>query len=116
MDNQKKDHIDKKKHTQMNHPKQLQTHNVLTYDEKKILTAQIREETYDSQTSRRLFAKKQKEWRKGSRGTGALLYIDQNTHKESKTSRKNLAMVSITQDIRKSHKFYQESHENLEWN
>ena len=43
----------------------------------KILTAQIKEKIYYSLTSRGLFPEKQKRCRKGSRGTGELLYIDQ---------------------------------------
>ena len=43
----------------------------------KILTAQIREEIYNSLTSCRLFPEEQKQCRKGSRGT-ELLYIDQH--------------------------------------
>ena len=59
----------------------------------KILTAQIREEIYYSLTSRGLFPEEQKEYRNGSRRTAALLYIDQNILNESKTRRKNLAMI-----------------------
>ena len=61
----------------------------------KILTAQIREEIYDSQTSCRLFPKEQKECRKVSKGTRELLYIDQHILNESKTRRKNLTMAWI---------------------
>ena len=42
----------------------------------KILTAQIREESYHSLTSRRLFPDEQKGCCKGSRGTAELLFID----------------------------------------
>ena len=42
----------------------------------KILTAQIREKIYDSQTNRGLFPDEEKGCRKGSRGTPELLYID----------------------------------------
>ena len=61
----------------------------------KILTAQIREEIYYSQTSRGLFPDEQKGCGKGSRGTAELLYIDQHILNESKTRRKNLAMAWI---------------------
>ena len=61
----------------------------------KILTAQIREKIYYSQTSRGLFPDEQKGYRKGSRGTAELLYIDQHILNESKTKRKNLAMAWI---------------------
>ena len=61
----------------------------------KILTAQIRENIYYSQTSRRLFPDEHKGCRKGSRGTAELLYMDQHILNESKTRRKNLAMALI---------------------
>ena len=61
----------------------------------KILTAQIREEIYYSLTSRGLFPEEQKGCCKRSRGTVKLLYIDQRILNESKTRRKNLAMVCI---------------------
>ena len=61
----------------------------------KILTAQIREEIYDSLTIRGLFPEEQKGCCKGSRGTAELLYIDQHILNESKTRRKNLAMAWI---------------------
>ena len=41
----------------------------------KILTARIREEIYDSLTSRGLLPEEQKEYRKGSRDTAELLSI-----------------------------------------
>ena len=59
----------------------------------KILTAQIREEIYNTLTSRGLFPEDQKGCRKGSRSTGELLYIDQHILNESKTRRKNIAMA-----------------------
>ena len=58
----------------------------------KILKAQIREEIYYLLISYGLFLKNRK---KGTRGTGDLLYIDQNILKESKTKWKNVAMVWI---------------------
>ena len=60
-----------------------------------ILTAQVREEIYYSVTSRGLFPEEQKGCCKRSRGTAELLYIDQLILNESKTRRKNLAMVWI---------------------
>ena len=44
---------------------------------RKILTAQIKEEIY-SLISRRLFSEEENGCRKGTRGTGELLYIDQH--------------------------------------
>ena len=67
----------------------------------KVLTAQIREEIYYSLINSRLFSEKQKRCRKGTRGTGELLYIDQHILKESKARWKNLAMAWI--DYRKAH-------------
>ena len=61
----------------------------------KILTAQIREEIYDSLTSHELFLEEQRGCRNKSRGTGELLYIDQHIFNESKTRWKNLAMAWI---------------------
>ena len=61
----------------------------------KIPTAQIRKEIYDSLTSFRFFPEEQKGCRKGSRGTGELLYINQYFLNESKTWLKNLAMAWI---------------------
>ena len=61
----------------------------------KILTAQIREEIYDSLTSHGLFPEEQKGCCKGSRGTGELLCTDQHILNDSKTRRKNLTMAWI---------------------
>ena len=44
------------------------------------------------------------DWRKGSKGTGELLYIDQHILNESKTKRKNLAMAWIDYNMICSHK------------
>ena len=54
----------------------------------KILTAQIREEIYDSLISCGLFPEEHKGCCKGTRGLGELIYIDQHILIESKTSRK----------------------------
>ena len=87
----------------------------------KILPAQIREEIYYSLTSRGLFPDEQKKYRKGSRGTAELLYIDQHILNESKNKRINLAMAWI--DYKKAYdmvpqswiiiclKMYKTSHE-----
>ena len=61
----------------------------------KILTAEIREEIYNSLTSHILLTEEQKECRKRSRRTGVLLYIDQHTINESKTSWENIAIPWI---------------------
>ena len=61
----------------------------------KIPTAQIRQEIYYSLISRALFPDEQKRYRKSTRGTGELLYIDQHILKESKTWRKNLAIAWV---------------------
>ena len=42
-----------------------------------------------------MFPEEQKGCRKGTRGTGELLYIGQHILKESKTRRKNLIMLKI---------------------
>ena len=62
---------------------------------RKILTAQIREEMYYSQSTHGLFPDEQKGCCKGSRSTAELLYKDQNIRNESKNRRKNLAMAWI---------------------
>ena len=74
---------------------------------RKILTAQIRDETYYSLTSRRLLPEEQKRCRKGSRGTGELFHIAQHILNESKTRRKNLAMAWI--DYKKPYDMIQQS-------
>ena len=98
----------------------------------KILTAQIRDEIYNSLTSRGLFPDEQKGCCKGSRRTAELLYIDQHILHESKTRRRSLAMVwfyykkaydmvphswiinSLKMYKISHHKLYRENHENLE--
>ena len=57
----------------------------------KILTAQIREEIYNSLACYGLFLKEQKGCLKGTRGTDDLLYRDENILKV-KTRQKNIAM------------------------
>ena len=61
----------------------------------KILTAQIKDEIYNSFRSRRLFSEEQKGCRKGTRGTRELLYIGQHILKEIKMRWKNVAMTWI---------------------
>ena len=57
----------------------------------KKLTAQIRERF----TTRGLFPEEQKKYRKGSRGSAELLYIDRHILNERYTRRKNIAMAWI---------------------
>ena len=110
-----------------------QTYRPITYLPMmwKILTSQIRVRIYYSLTSHGLFLEEEKECRKGSRGTGELLYIDLHILYESKTRWKNLAMAWIdykkaydvfrqswilsqkAQNIRQSDKLYRQNHENL---
>ena len=61
----------------------------------KVLSGKIWEEIYYLLISHGLFTEEQKGGHKGSRQTGDLLYTDQLILKESKTRRKNLAMVWI---------------------
>ena len=56
---------------------------------------------YCSQISRKLYPEEQKGYHKRTRGTGALLCIDQYILKKSKTGRKTQAMVWI--DNKKAH-------------
>ena len=94
MDDQRKDHIDWKDPRKGPAPKQLQIHDVPTYDAENT-KAQIKEEIYFLQTNHGLFLKEQKGCHKGSRGTWELLYIDQYILNDSKTWRKNLFMAWI---------------------
>ena len=66
----------------------------------KILTGIIAQETYTFLEQRSLLPEKQKGCRKGSRGTGDLLYIDRMLLQEVKRRNKNLAMAWI--DYRKA--------------
>ena len=67
----------------------------------KILTGIIEEETYTFLEQRSLLPEEQKGCRKGSRGTGDLLYIDRMLLQEVKRRNKNLAMAWI--DYRKAY-------------
>ena len=97
----------------------------------KILTAQIREEIYNSLASRGLFPEEQKGCCKVSRGTVELLYIDPKREQDQmeKSSyglhwlqkgrwygpaKVNNKLSLNVQNISWSHKLYRENHENLE--
>ena len=73
-----------KGHPQRNHPKQLWTYNVPN-DDVEILTAEIREEIYNSLISSRLFPEVQKTCRKGSRRSVDLPCMDQHILKLNET-------------------------------
>ena len=107
MDDQRKDHIYPEGHplkgTAPNNYRPITCLPMMW----KILTAQIREEIFYSLTICGLFPEEQKGCRKGSRGTGALLYIDQHILNENKTRRKNLAMAWI--DHKKAYDMVQQS-------
>ena len=61
----------------------------------KILTVKIREEIYFSLTNRRLFPEEQKGCRKGSRGTGELLYSTSSTKaRQDKTEKSGYGLVN----------------------
>ena len=92
MDDQWKDYFDLKGPKQRTAPNNYRPITCLPMMWK-ILTVQIGEIIYYSLTSRRLFPEEQKGFHKGSRGTTELLNIDQHILNESKTRRKNLAMV-----------------------
>ena len=67
----------------------------------KILTALIAEDTYTFLEQRCLLPEEQKGCRKGSRGTGYLLYIDRMLLQEVRRRNKDLAMTWI--DYRKAY-------------
>ena len=73
----------------------------------KILTAQIREEIYNSLISLGLIPDEQKECCNGSRCTSELHYIDQYILNESKNRRKNIAMAWI--DYKKAYDIFPQS-------
>ena len=62
----------------------------------KIVTAQVREEIYYSLTSCGLLPEEQKGFRKGSRDTAELLYIDQHFLNESYIRRKKKSWPGLT--------------------
>ena len=98
------------------------------------ICVKTREEIYYSFTSRGLFPEEQKGWRKRSRGSWELLYIDQHILNENKTRQKKSSygldglqkgiwygsakldnkLPQNVQNIRWSHKLYGENHENME--
>ena len=61
----------------------------------KLLTGVIADQTYAHLDQDKLLPEEQKGWRKGSRGTNNLLYIDRAVIKEAKSRNKNLAMAWI---------------------
>ena len=94
IDDQREDHSDPKRLHQWNRPNQVNTHKVSTNDV----------ENTDSTNKRGDLLPIDKLWNipwgtermpKRTRGTGELLYIDQHTHSESKTRKKNLTMALI---------------------
>ena len=64
-------------------------------DNMEIINAQIQMVIYNPQLRRKLFPEEEKEHRKGTRGTGDLLYNDKHNIKNTKTIRKNLALAWI---------------------
>jgi len=66
----------------------------------KILTGVIAEEVYKSLEEREILPEEQKGYRKGSRGTNDLIYIDKQILREVISKRKNIAMGWI--DYRKA--------------
>ena len=63
--------------------------------------------TYDVKNTNGLLPGKQKVCRKGFRGTGEVIYIDQHFLNESKIRRKNLAMAWI--DCKKAYDMISQS-------
>ena len=61
----------------------------------KLLTGVTADQIYAHLDQEKLLPEEQKGWRKGSRGTNDLLYIDRAVIKEVKSRNKNLAMVWI---------------------
>ena len=94
MDDQRKDYINPKGPKERDCSKNYRPITCLPMMWK-ILTAQIREKLYYSLTSRGLFPYEQRGCRKGSTGTGELLYIDQHILNESQTRQKNPAIAWI---------------------
>ena len=61
----------------------------------KLLTGVIADQTYAHLDQEKLLQEEQKGYRKGSRGTNDLLYIDRAVIKEVKSRNKNLVMAWI---------------------
>ena len=82
MDDQRKDHIDPRrplKGTNLSYDRPIICQLIM----KKILTAQIREDIYDSLIRRGLFTEEKKGCCKRTRGTSDLLYIYRHILNES---------------------------------
>ena len=94
MDDQRKDHLDPKGCKPRNSSNNFRPKTCLPII-RKILTAQIRVDIYDSLTSPGLFPDEQKGCPKWPGGTAVLVYIDQHTINVSKTRRKHLPMAWI---------------------
>ena len=94
MEDKRKDHFDSKRHLKRT---ALKNYRPLTFLPMmwKLLTAQIREEIYDSLIRRELLPKEKKGCRKGTTGTWEQLFIDEHILSECKTRRKNLTMAWI---------------------
>ena len=61
----------------------------------KLLLHVIADQIYGHLDQQKLLPEEQKEWRKRSRGTNNLLYIDRTVIREVKSKKKNLAMAWI---------------------
>ena len=61
----------------------------------KLLTGEIADQIYAHSVQEKLLPEEQKRYRKGSRGTNDLLYIDRALIKEVKSRNKNLAITWI---------------------
>ena len=94
MDDQRKDHIDPKGTKQWNRPKQLQTHNFPANDVENINSTNKGRDSLLANKPRFIHWPTERMLQR-SRGTGELLYIDQQILSESKTKRKDLAMAWI---------------------
>ena len=73
----------------------------------KLLTGVIADQIYAYLVQETLLPEEQKEYRKGSRGTNDLLYIDRAVIKEVKSRNKNLAMAWI--DYKKAYDMVSQS-------
>ena len=61
----------------------------------KLLTGVVADQIYGQFRSREVVSEEQKGYKKGSRGTNDLLYIDRAVNKEVKSRNKNLAITWI---------------------
>ena len=94
IDDQRKDHIDPEGPPQGKRCKQQQTHNQPTKDVENI-TGVNKGRVLLLANKPWIVPEEQKRCRKGSRGTGELLYIDQHILNDIRTRLKNLAMAQI---------------------